>query len=75
MTLLGTELFDTDCPLLYQKGSKGRVVKDAEAEASSHREAMSNLQSHLENEVLEHLLLALLLYSIYNNQFCSFCQI
>lgn len=35
------------------EGSKGRVVDDAEAKASGHREATSNQKSHNWNEVAD----------------------
>lgn len=41
------------------KGSKDRLVEDTQVEASNCREVTSNSQSSNQNEILEHLLLAL----------------
>lgn len=38
------------------KGSKNHAVKDAEAKASSHREAITNTQPDNESEILKQLL-------------------
>lgn len=44
---------------MRSNGSKGRVVEEAKAKVSSHKEPTSHPQSQYQNEHLEQLLLAL----------------